>query len=106
MKTDVITKFENDYLVAFKQLAEVVRQKRQAEKNEKQLKEELENAMQKYGITSIDNEFIKITQVEASESTTVDLTKLKKKEPELYEDLERDYTKISKRKAYLRFTIK
>lgn len=72
----------------------------------KQLKADLEKAMDDYGIKSIDNHLLKITRVEASNSTSIDLKKLQEKEPKLYGELLEDYPKVTNRKAYVKFTVK
>lgn len=98
--------FENKYLAQMQQLQQLVSQKKELEKIEKNIKKELEQAMDEHNIKSIDNEFLKITRVEASESVSIDLATMKKKEPDLYDDLLEDYPKVTKRKAYVRFTVK
>lgn len=98
--------FQNQYLAKMQELQQLVNQKKELEKIEKNIKKELEQAMDEHNIKSIDNEFLKITRVEASESVSIDLTAMKKKEPDLYDDLMKDYPKVTKRKAYVRFTVK
>src|SRR5690606_8044957 len=104
--TNQVQVFENKYLTQMQQLQQRVNHKKEIEKTEKQIKKELEQAMNEYNIKSIDNEYLKITRVEASESVSIDLTAMKKKEPDLYDDLLKDYPKVTKRKAYVRFTVK
>lgn len=87
-------------------LSQVVKEKRKLEEAEKMLKSDLEKAMDQYGIKSIDNEFVKVTWVDASTTTSIDLKKLKEKEPDLHEELLEDYPKVTTRKAYVRFTVK
>lgn len=104
--TNQVQVFENKYLAQMQQLQQLVNQKKELEKIEKNIKKELEQAMDEHNIKSIDNEFLKITRVEASESVSIDLATMKKKEPDLYDDLLEDYPKVTKRKAYVRFTVK
>lgn len=104
--TNQVKVFENKYLAQMQQLQQLVNHKKELEKTEKQIKKELEQAMDEYNIKSIDNEFLKITRVEASESVSIDLAAMKKKEPELYEELLEDYPKVTKRNAYVKFTVK
>lgn len=104
--TNQVQVFENKYLAQMQQLQQLVSQKKELEKIEKDIKKELEQAMNKYNIKSIDNEFLKITRVEASETLSIDLAAMKKKEPDLYDDLLGDYPKVTKRKAYVQFTVK
>ena len=100
--------FENQYLAVFQNLAEVTKQKKALEEQEKDAKKQLEKLMDEYGISSIDNKFIKITRVAASKGKqTIDLDKLLKEEPQLYADLLEDYPKVTGAKAgYVKFNVK
>ena len=123
--------FEQQNLQVFKDISQITAQRKALEKQEKDIKVQLEEAMLEHDIKSIDNEFIKITRDEASETVTVDLKELGEKEsetfdelfedypirsldikrleaaePELYEELVEDYPKVSSRKAHLRFKVK
>lgn len=104
--TNEVQVFENKYLAVMVELSAIEQQKKSIEKKSKEIKADLEKAMDEYNIKSIDNEYLKITRVEASESVSIDLKAMKKKEPELYDDLLVDYPKVRKRKAYVRFTVK
>ena len=53
---------------------------------------------------SIDN--VSISYVKESESTSIDLPKVRNKEPELYAELLDIYPRITTRKPYLRVTFK
>lgn len=61
--------------------------------------------MDAYDIKSIDNQYIKITRVNGSTSTSIDLKALEKEEPELYAELLKDYPKVTNRKPYLTFKV-
>ena len=98
--------FENQHLQVFKQLAEVTKIKKQLEDQEKKIKEDLEKAMDFYEIKSFENQYIKITRVNGSTSTTVDLKEMQKEEPKLYAELLEDYPKVTTRKPYLTFKVK
>lgn len=54
----------------------------------------------------LENEKIKVSYVAESELKSLDLKKIKNKEPQLYEELLDVYPKITKRSAYLRVKIK
>ena len=69
-------------------------------------KSNLLEAMEKYDVKSIDNDVVKITRVNPSESITVDLKEVKKQEPDTYDDLLADYPKITQRKGSIRITVK
>lgn len=45
------------------------------------------------------NDIVTISYISASETTSIDLKQLEEKEPELFNDLVKDYTKVTKRKA-------
>lgn len=98
--------FEQQHLEAFKQLSELKKEQNKLAKVEKDIKAQLEVAMDENDIVSIKNEYITISRVAASESITVDLDKLKDKEPQLYNDLLEDYPKVKTTKASVRFTVK
>lgn len=98
--------FEQQNLVAFQKLSEITKTKKDLELQEKNIKETLEKAMNEFSIKSIDNEYIKITRVNASSSTSIDLKALQSEEPKLYGELLEDYPKVTNRKAYLTFKVK
>lgn len=98
--------FQEQHMQVFKQLADLTKTKKQLEDQEKKVKEELEAAMDRYDIKSIDNQFLKITRVNGSTSTSVDLKVLEEKEPKLYKELLEDYPKVTNKKAYLTFKVK
>lgn len=126
-----LTKFEQNHLEVFKEVSNITAQRKELQKKEKEIKKDLEKAMLEHDIQSIDNEFIRISYVEASEKTSIDMKTLESKEPDLYEDLLEDYPvraidlkdldkaepdsytelledypKVSTRKAHLRFKVK
>lgn len=101
-----IVAFNNQYLQAFQKLSEITKQKKQLEEDENSAKKILEKVMDEHNIKSIDNQFMKITRVNGSTSTSVDLKELEKKEPELYKELLEDYPKTTTKKAYLTFSVK
>lgn len=104
--TEEVQVFENQYLTVFQNLADVTKQKKALEDQEKKVKSQLEKLMDEYGIKSLDNQFIKIIRVAGSSSTTIDLKKLEEQEPDLFEDLLSDYPKTTTRKASVRFDVK
>lgn len=100
--------FENQYLTIFQNLAEVTKQKKVLEDQEKKVKGQLEKLMDEYGIKSLTNQFLKITRVDANPGKqTIDIDKMQKEEPELYAELLGDYPKTTgAKKAYVRFDVK
>jgi len=101
-----VTVFENKYLGLMQSIALLDKQEKELAAKNKQMKAELEKAMNEYNIKSIDNEFLKITRVEESKSTSIDLKKLQKQEPALYGELLEDYPKVTVRKAHVKFAVK
>ncbi|MEK5107056.1 hypothetical protein MHI57_09790 [Cytobacillus sp. FSL K6-0129] len=104
--TNQLTPFENKYLALMSAIAFTAQQEKEIVAKNKELKADLERAMDEYDIKSIDNQLLKITRVAASSSTTVDVKTLKEKEPDLYGELIEDYPKVTNKKAYVKFTVK
>lgn len=77
-------------------------QKKVAEAQAQELRAALMQAMEQNGVTSFENENIKVTYVAATTRTAIDSAKLKKELPEIAEQ----YTKKSNVKASLRITLK
>lgn len=104
--------YKQELTVSNTQLAELVEveslikrieeQKKAAEAQATELRAQLMQAMEANGVTSFENENIKITYVAPTTRTAIDSTKLKKELPEIAEK----YTKTSNVKASLRITLK
>ncbi len=104
--TTELTPFENKHLLVMAEIAAMEKQSKEIAEKLKNAKAELESAMDEFEIKSIDNEFLKITRVVASQSTSLDIKKLQKEEPKLFGELIEDYPKVTNKKAYLKFTVK
>ncbi|WP_368251368.1 hypothetical protein [Enterococcus sp. 2201sp1_2201st1_B8_2201SCRN_220225] len=98
--------FENEYLPVMANYALMNQQIKNAQEKLDGIKRQLMDGMDQYDIKTIDNEYCKISRVEASESKSIDLKAVQKEEPELYTELLEDYPKVSKRKASIRITVK
>lgn len=98
--------FEEKHLTEFKKLSDLKKEQDRLATIEKDVKSQLEKAMDENNIVSIKNEYITISRVEGSESTSIDLKKLEEKEPDLYKDLLKDYPKVTVKKPSIRFTVK
>lgn len=98
--------FEKQNLEVFKQLADFKKKQEAMKKQEAELKASIEKSMQEYGVKSFKNEYITISYVDATSSTTLDVDALADKEPELYTELIKDYPKVTNKKGYVRFTVK
>ena len=104
--------YKQDLTVSNTALAELVEvesliksieeQKKAAEAQAQELRAALMQAMEQNGVTSFENESIKITYVAPTTRTAIDSAKLKKELPEIAEK----YTKTSNVKPSLRITLK
>ena len=86
-----------------KALKEINAEKKALEDREATIKKSIEDNLNEEGYK---NEFITISYTKASSSTSIDLKLLQEKEPELYEDLLKDYPKTTNKKASYRYTFK
>ena len=98
--------FEQKNLAVFKQLQDFKKKQKEMEDQEKKLKKQLEESMSEYGIKSFKNDYITISYVAGSESTSLDVKMLEEKEPSLYKELLADYPKVKTTKPYVKFTVK
>lgn len=101
-----LARFGERQIAAFKALSELTKEKKRLEEREKEIKESIQDAMEHYGVKSFKNEYITLTYVPESVSETIDLKQMQNEEPELYEELLKDYNKTTTKKGYVRFTVK
>lgn len=101
-----LTVFEKKYLESFKQLSELKKEQDRLAEIEKNVKAEIEKAMDDNDIVSVKNDYVTITRVAESTSTSIDLKALQDREPKLYKDLIADYPKVTNKKAYIRIAVK
>ena len=78
------------------ELKDIINQKKVLEEREKFLKSQIEEEVGEDGYKDDD---VTISYNQASETTSIDLKKLEEREPELYNDLLKDYKKVTSRKA-------
>lgn len=83
-------------------IANLESQKKQIEKQEESMREQLLAAMENYGVLGIDNDVVSITYIPSGERKSLDTARLKKDFPGLAEQ----YTKTSAVKANLRIKVK
>ena len=101
---------EGNELVAFgekaaaviQSIADIAKQKKELEELDKEMRRQLEKAMDAFEIKSFENDLIKITYVEPTVRTSVDSAKLKKKYPEIFNEC----SKNSEVKGSVRITVK
>lgn len=100
--TDELAQFESAVPDVIKQITNILEAKKTLDEQEKQLKQKLIKAMEKYGVKSFENEQIKMLYVAPTTRSTIDSSRLKKDHPDIAEQ----YTKISKVSASVRITVK
>lgn len=100
--TDELAQFESAVPDVIKQITNILEAKKTLDEQEKQLKQKLIKAMEKYRVKSFENEQIKMLYVAPTTRSTIDSSRLKKDHPDIAEQ----YTKISKVSASVRITVK
>lgn len=98
--------FNENYLATMQRYAELEATVKELEDTKKKVREEIQNAMEAYGVRSVDNDFVRITMVSPSSSTTIDTAAMRIARPEQYEELIHRFPKTTHRKASLRVTVK
>lgn len=76
--------------------------KKQLEEQEKALKDQIKQAMEKFGVKKFESEQLTITYVGETTAVSVDTTKLKKK---LHPDIAEECSKTSVKSAYIKVEI-
>ena len=66
----------------------------------------VQEAMELYGLRSVDNDILTLTLVAPSVSTTIDTTALRMEDPDTYEKLIEVYPKKTERRQSLRMKLK
>lgn len=99
---NAVVEFENQQLAVLQQIATVVNMKKQCEEQEKELKDKLKQAMEKYGVKKFTSDVLDITYVAETTSTSIDSAKLKKLHPEIAEEC----SKVSKKSSYIKVEVK
>lgn len=98
--------FESKTLNAMQELSALKKEQDRLAELEKQAKESIQKAMEEYGIISYKNDYVTISKVAESTTTTIDLKAMEEKEPELYAELLSDYAKTTTKKSYIRIQVK
>ena len=94
--------FQSKAAATIKAITDIVNAKKNLEEQEKNMKEQLQKAMEAHGIKSFDNESIKVTYMAESVRNSVDSAKLKKK----YPDIAAECNKASAVKAFVKIEVK
>lgn len=98
--------FENKALTYMKNLSELKKEQDRLAELEKTARTELQAVMDEYGITQFKNDYVTISLVKGSTTTSIDLKALEKKEPDLYNELLADYPKETVKKDSVRILVK
>lgn len=101
-----ITKFEEKHLETLNKITETMKRKKELDRQEKDLKKAIMEAMDENAIYKLDTGDLSITLVEESESQRIDLKAMKEQDPELYEIIEQEYTRTTKRAKQLRVKVR
>ncbi len=94
--------FQTKAATVIEKISSLVQQKAAIETAEKEMREQLQAAMEAHGIKKFDTDIIRITYVEASSRSGVDGAKLKKN----YPDIHAECTKTSAVKAFVKIELK
>ena len=101
-ETTDLALFQSNAMVIMRKIAELDLQKKQLEAQDKAVRQELQAAMDKYGVKKFENDILKITYVEPTTRTSIDSARLKKELPAVAEK----YSKISQVKGSVRIEVK
>ena len=101
-ETTDMTLFQNNAIAVMRKIAELDLQKKQLEAQDKAVRQELQEAMDKYGIKKFENDILKVTYVEPTTRTSIDSARLKKELPAIAEK----YTKTTAVKGSVRIEVK
>lgn len=78
------------------------KQAKEIKRQQENMKTEILDAMQKYGVLKIENEMLKIAYISEHDAEKFDSKKFKEENPDVYDM----YAKISKVKPSIRITVK
>lgn len=94
--------FQNKAMVVMQTIVNLNQQKKILEDRDKAVRQELQKAMDEFGIKSFENDLLKVTYVEPTTRTTIDSARLKKELPAVAEK----YSKTSQVKGSVRIEVK
>lgn len=100
--TGELTQFESAVPDTIQKITTILQMKKDLDEQEKQLKQKLVEAMEKYEVKSFENDYIKMTYVAPTTRSTIDSTRLKKDHPDIVEQ----YSKTSNVSASVRVSVK
>jgi len=94
--------FKEQQLSVLQQIADLITTKKKLEEQEKELKDKLKEAMEKFNIKKFDSDILKITYIAETTATSIDSAKLKKKYPAIADEC----SKTSNKSAYIKVEVK
>ncbi len=98
--------FENKALTYMKNLSALKKEQDRLADLEKTARAELQKVMDEFNIVQFKNDYVTISLVKGSTTTSIDLKALEKTEPQLYADLLKDYPKETVKKDSIRILVK
>lgn len=102
VEEDALTVFQKKEVNVIKAMADMLQQKKALEEKEKEVRKQLVDAMDAYGVKSFENDLLKVTYIAPTTKTTVDSKALKKDLPDTYAK----YSKTSNVSASVRIALK
>ena len=93
--------FKDSSVAVIQQVCDICTAKKQLEEQEKALKDQIKQAMEKFGVKKFESEQLTITYVGETTAVSVDTTKLKKLHPDIAEEC----SKTSVKSAYIKVEI-
>lgn len=94
--------FQKQQLTVLKSIADLIQAKKDLEAKEADLKVQLQNAMEAYGIKKFTSDILDIVYVAETKAESIDSTKLKAKYPQIAAEC----VNVSNRKAYIKVSLK
>ena len=96
-----IAELKANYEIALQNIAQLLKEKAEIEAKEKELKAQLREAMEKYGVKKFENECVSMTYFAETTSSKIDPKKVRAKHPEIVKEC----TSISKVSAYVKIQL-
>ncbi len=93
-------------MITMKNLSALKKEQDRLADLEKTARAELQKVMDEFNIVQFKNDYVTISLVKGSTTTSIDLKALEKTEPQLYADLLKDYPKETVKKDSIRILVK
>ena len=96
--------FAEKYEVMCKELLALEREAKRLDRERKEAKAKILEAMEKYGVKAFENDILKLTYVDETVTTGLDTRAFQMGDPDVYEDALEKYPKETRRSAYIKIT--